>query len=132
MEENLLDLNEGLVVGDEPTTTAQEVQTTATPNKWVVVEEGSVYTEPIQSIRPVMVGLTQKWVINGTHWSTIDPGKARFISLKKAVIQRGDEKRTATNVEGFLEQAPDMSLDKKIETLRDNPEIAQALAILLK
>lgn len=132
MKDQSLDLTEGLEVGDTPTTPAQTVQKNDNPTKWVVVEEGSVYTEPIQSVRPVMVGLTQKWVINGAHWSTVDPGKARFISLKKAVIQRGEEKRSVINLEGFLEVAPDMALGAKIAILRENPEIALALATLLK
>ena len=132
MGKGLLDLTEGLEVGDEPTSPAQPVQKNDNPTKWVVVEEGSVYTEPIQSVRPVMVGLTQKWVINCAHWSTTDPGKARYVSLKKAVIQRGEEKRSVINLEGFLEVAPDMALGAKIEVLRENPDIAMALATLLK
>lgn len=125
-----LDLNEGLLVGDEPTTAAPA--TTTGPAKWTIIQEGEIETEPIRSIKPVKVGLVQKWIINGNHWVTEDPGKNRFISVKEVIIQKGEEKRTTINVEGFLMQEPEILRSEKIALLSENAEIAQALAILLK
>lgn len=128
-----LDLNEGLLVGDEPTTAAPATTTTSNgPAKWTIIQEGKIETEPIRSIKPVKVGLVQKWIINGSHWVTEDPGKNRFISVKEVVIQRGEEKRTTINVEGFLMAEPEILRSEKIALLSENSEIAQALAILLK
>lgn len=126
-----LDLDGGLLVGDEPTTAAPAT-TSNGPAKWTIIQEGAIETEPIRSVKPVKVGLVQKWIINGNHWVTEDPGKNRFISVKEVVIQRGEEKRTTVNVEGFLMAEPEILRSEKIALLSENIEIAQALAILLK
>lgn len=89
--------------------------------------------ELIQSVNPVIPTKgtnagRQMYIINAKHWSRTEP-KPNDTHVMLEDVQVGD--KTYTNVVGFSTDTR-MSINDKIELLAANPEIAGAVATLLR
>jgi hypothetical protein len=70
----------------------------------------------------------QMFVINGKYWSKTEPAKTdTHVCLED--VEVGEN--TYTNVVGFSQDSR-MSINDKISLLKSNPEIANAIATLLR
>jgi hypothetical protein len=116
---------------------AKSSQTTATTanttSKWNTISRGEVFQKPIISVKEVVVNGVTKYVINELYWARIRPAAdAAFINLQHVEIESGTERQTVVNVVSYSERPAAMSLEDKIAVVRDNPDVAMALATLLR
>ena len=72
------------------------------------------------------------YIINDEFWSRDEPKPTdTHVVLKEVAGEGVHEGKTFTNVTGFANDSR-MSVDSKIKLLSDNPEIANAIATLLR
>jgi len=105
--------------------------------KWNVLTRGEVFQKPILSVKPVEVNGVPKYVINEMYWSTVRPAEdVAFVCLQHVTLERGEgdkkETQTTVNVVSYARQSAQMSVQDKIKTITENPDVAMALATLLK
>lgn len=105
--------------------------------KWNVISRGEVFQKPIISVKSVEVQGVTKYVINEMYWSNIKPAEdVAFVCLQHVTLERGegDKKETQTNVNvvSYAKAAATMTTAEKIATITANPDVAMALATLLK
>lgn len=105
--------------------------------KWNVLTRGEVFQKPILSVKPVEVNGTTKYVINEMYWSTVKPAEdAAFVCLQHVTLERGEgdkkETQTSVNVVSYARQSATLSVNDKISVIKENPEVAMALATLLR
>ena len=109
----------------------------ATKANWTVISRGEVFQKPVLSVKAVEVNGVTKYVINEMYWSTIKPADdVAFVCLQHAHLSRGEgdkkEEQTVVNVVSYAKASAAMSLQDKIATITANPDVAMALATLLK
>ena len=105
--------------------------------KWTVKIKGEVFQKPIISIKPVEVAGIPKWVINEMYWSQVKPSEdVAFVCLQHVTLERGEgdtlETQQTVNVVGYAKNSAAMSMQDKIATITANPDVAMALATLLR
>ena len=113
----------------------QSSNTTAaiTAAKWNTISRGEVFQKPIISVKEVVVAGVTKFVINELYWSKVRPSsEAAFVNLQHVEIENGQERQTVVNVISYSDRPVAMSLEDKIAVVRDNPDVAMALATLLR
>lgn len=106
-------------------------------SNWTVLSRGEVFQKPILSVKAVEVNGVTKYIINEMYWSTIKPADdVAFVCLQHANLSRGagdkKEEQTVVNVVAYAKGSAAMSLQDKIATITANPEVALALATLLR
>lgn len=107
------------------------------PAKWNVTTRGDVFQKPIISVKSVEVNGVTKHVINEMYWSTVKPAEdVAFVCLQHVTLERGEgatkETQTTVNVVSYAKASAQMSINDKIATITANPDVAMALATLLK
>ncbi len=101
--------------------------------KWQVTTRGDVFQKPIVSVKPVEVAGVTKYVVNEMYWSTVRPAEdAAFVCLQHVTLVKGDKTQTSVNVVSFARASAQMSQADKIAAIKENPEVAMALATLLR
>ncbi len=107
------------------------------PIKWTVATRGEVFQKPIVSFKAVEVNGVTKYVINEMYWSTVKPAEdAAFVCLQHVTLERGEgdkkETQTSVNVISYAKAAATMTMAEKIAAVTSNPDVAMALATLLR
>ena len=110
--------------------------------KWEVKTKGEVFQKPIISTKAVEVAGVPKYVINEMYWSKVQPSDdAAFVCLQHVTLERdivdaegktSQEVQQTVNVVGYAKQSAAMSIQDKIATITANPDVAMALATLLR
>ncbi len=109
--------------------------------KWNVSTKGEVFQKPIVSTKSVDVAGVTKYVINEMYWSKVQPSDdVQFVCLQHVTLERtiGEgkdaklETQQSVNVVGYAKAAAAMSMQDKITTITANPDVAMALATLLR
>ena len=105
--------------------------------KWNIQTKGEVFQKPIVSVKKVEVSGEPKYVINEMYWSKVQPSEdMTFVCLQHVTLERDNNGTTETqqnvNVVGYAKQSAAMSIQDKIATITANPDVAMALATLLR
>ena len=106
-------------------------------SKWTVKTKGEVFQKPIISTKAVEVAGITKFVINEMYWSKVQPSDdVAFVCLQHVTLERGEgdnlETQQNVNVVGYAKSSAAMSMQDKIATITANPDVAMALATLLR
>lgn len=120
---------------DQPVaTTETPVAPTATNSgKWNVTTRGEVFQKPIVSVKAVEVQGVTKFVINEMYWSNVRPAEdVAFVCLQHVTLEKNGTTQTNVNVVSYAKAAATMTTAEKIATITANPDVAMALATLLK
>jgi hypothetical protein len=107
------------------------------PSKWTVTTRGEVFQKPITSVRKVEANGVSKWVINEMYWSNVSPTEdVAFVCLQHVTLEKGEgdkkETQTAVNVVSYAKGSAAMTTEAKIQAITANPDVAMALATLLR